>query len=339
MNSCQRVIAALERKIPDRVPHFELEISSYVIDKIITGGDIFELTEKLDLDAISPRVNQIREKIDENTFKDERGLIVKKTTQDYLEPVNTVINDMTDLNKFEFPDPHASHRLEGLKKAIKLFKGKRAIVSFLRDGWSEVRDLRGYENALLDFFDNPHLIKGILDKAVEYYSILGKISADLGAEIAFSGDDIAGNNGLLMSPNHFKEFIYPAMKKLYKNWHSYGLYIIKHSDGDLYPIMDLLIDTGLDCLHPIDPLAGMSLARVKKEYGDKICIMGNVNCAGNLVHGTKEDVIDEVKRCIEVAAPGGGYILSSSNSILNSVKPENYIAMVEAVKEYGWYDR
>jgi uroporphyrinogen decarboxylase len=101
--------------------------------------------------------------------------------------------------------------------------------------------------------------------------------------------------------------------------------------------MDLLVDTGLDCLHPIDPLAGMSLAKVKAEYGNRICIMGNVNCAGNLVHGSRQDVIDEVKRCIDVAAPGEGYILSSSNSIPNSVKPENYVAMVEAVKEYGWY--
>ena len=339
MNSLKRVLAALERKIPDRVPHFEFEISSYVKDKIIPGGDINDLTEKLDLDAISPRVNQKRIKIDENTYKDERGLIVKKTTQDYLEPINTVIKDMSDIEKFEFPDPYAPHRLAGLAKAIDKFKGKKAIIAFLRDGWSEVRDLHGFENALIDMVDNPKLIKAILDKAVEYYTELGKISADMGAEIAFSGDDIAGNTGLLMSPAHFKEFIYPAMKKLYKKWKSFGLYIIKHSDGGLYPIMDLLIDTGLDCLHPVDPLAGMSLAKVKAEYGDKICIMGNVNCAGSLVHGSRQDVIDEVKRCIDIAAPGGGYILSSSNSIPNSVKPENYVAMVEAVKEYGWYDR
>jgi len=185
--------------------------------------------------------------------------------------------------------------------------------------------------------DNPELIKGIMNKAVEYYIELGRLSAELGAEIAFSGDDIAGNNGLLMSPAHFKEFIYPAMKRIYKKWHSFGLYIIKHSDGDLNKIMDLLIDTGLDCLHPIDPLAGMSLEKVKKDYGRRICIMGNVNCAGNLVYGTEEDVVNEVKKCIEVAAPGGGYILSSSNIIPNSVKPKNYLAMVAAVKQFGVY--
>ena len=337
MNSLERMVLALERKIPDRVPHFEFEISSSVIKEIIGDGDIFDLTEKLDLDAISPRVNQKRQKIDENTFIDERGLIVKKTTQDYLEPVNTVIKNETDLRKFEFPDPNAPHRLESLKQAVKRFKGKRAIISFLRDGWSEARDLHGFAESLIDMVDNPGLVKGIIDKAVEYYVELGRLSEELGAEIAFSGDDIAGNKGLLMSPSHFKEFIYPGMKRLYKKWHSFGLYIIKHSDGDLNSIMDLLVDTGLDCLHPIDPLAGMSLEKVKRDYGSKICIMGNVNCAGNLVHGTENDVIEEVKNCIKVAAPGGGYILSSSNTIPKSVKPQNYIAMVKAVKQFGIY--
>jgi uroporphyrinogen decarboxylase len=337
MDSLERVITALEREIPDRVPHFEFEISSSVIEAIVPGGDIFDLTKKLDLDAISPRVDQKRQKIGNDTFRDERGLVVKKTTQDYLEPVNTVINSESDLKKFEFPDPYAPHRLKGLKKAIDLFKGRKAIIAFLRDGWSEVRDLRGYANSLMDFMDNPALIKGILDKAVEYYSELGKIAASLGAEIAFSGDDIAGKNGLLMSPSQFKEFIFPAMKRLYKNWHDCGLYVIKHSDGDLNQIMDLLVETGIDCLHPIDPIANMDLGKVKAEYGSKICIMGNVNCAGNLVHGTQEDVIREVKECIKKAASGGGYILSSSNSIPKSVKPENYVAMVKAVKEFGKY--
>ncbi len=335
MNSRERVFTALEGKIPDRVPTFELAIDSKVRDAIIPGADLFDFVEKMGLDAIAVRPDMKREKIDENVFKDETGLILKRTTQDYLETTNTVIKNEADLKKFEFPDPYAPDRLNSLKKAVDRFKGKVAIISFLRDGWSEARDLHGFSESLIDFVDNPELIRGIIEKAVDYYSELGKLSAKLGAEIAFSGDDIAGKNGLFMSPRHFKEIIYPAMKRLYKNWHSYGLYIIKHSDGNLYPIMDLLIDTGLDCLHPIDPTAGMSLEKVKKEYGHKICIMGNVNCAGNLIFGTKEQVIEEVKHCMDVAAPGGGYILSSSNSIPRDVKPENYVAMIETVKEYA----
>jgi len=337
MNSVERMIAVLERKVPDRIPHFEFAFDSEVINKIFPDSDLLDFAEKIEWDAIAIRPDIKKEKIDENTFKDERSLILKRTTQDYLEPISQVIKNDKDLKKFEFPDPYAPYRLNSLKKAINRFKGKIAIISFLRDGWSEARDLHGFSETLIDLIDNPKLVRGIIEKAVDYYSELGKISAKLGADIAFSGDDISGTNGLFMSPSYFNEIIFPAMKRLYKNWHSYGLYVIKHSDGNLYPIMDKLIDTGLDCLNPIDPIAGMSLLKVKKEWGDKICIMGNVNCAGSLVHGTKEDVAKEAKNCIDIAGPGGGYILASSNSIPRDVKPENYIAMVKVVKEYGIY--
>jgi len=328
MNSVNRMVTVLERKVPDRIPHFEFAFDSEIIDKIFPGANLLDFAEKIGWDAIAVRPNIKKEQIDENTFKDEKGLILKKTSQDYLEPVNKVIKDEKDLKKFEFPDPYESCRFQDLQKAIKRFKGEKAIIAFLRDGWAEARDLHGFAETLMDLIDNPKLISGIIEKAVDYYSELGKISAKLGAEIAFSGDDISGTNGLFMSPIDFKEIIFPAMKRLYKNWHSYGLYIIKHSDGNLYPIMDDLIDTGLDCLHPIDPTAGMSRKKVKREYGKKICIMGNVNCAGSLIHGTKEDVVKETKDCIDIAGPGGGYILASSNSIPRDTKPENYIAMV-----------
>ena len=338
MNSLDRVICALDRKIPDRIPHFEFIIDSEIIKNIIGNSDIFDLVDRLDLDGIALRVNQKKVKIDDNTFIDERGLIVKKTTQDYLEPTNTIIANEKDLKKFEFPDPYAPHRFENLKKAISRYKGDRAIISFMRDGWSEARDLHGYTQTLIDLIDNPVLIKGIIEKAVEYYAELGKISAKLGADIAFSADDFAGNQGLLMSPLQFKEIIYPSLKWLFKQWHNHGLYIIKHSDGNLYPIIDMLIEAGIDCLHPIDPLAGMDLEKVKREYGGRICIMGNVNCAGSLVYGNPEDIIKEVKECIRVAGPDGGYILSSSNSIPNSVKAENYVAMVDSVHKFGIYE-
>jgi len=337
MNSRERVLTALERQVPDRVPTFEVVIDSQVMDAIVPGADACGFVDAMGLDAIAVRPDTKKEQIEEDVFRDERGVVVRRTTQDYLEPVNTVIKNEEDLRRFEFPDPYASHRLDGLRTAVDRFKGRLPVIAFLRDGWSEARDLHGFEESLVDLHDNPGLVRGIIEKAVDYYSELGRLAAKLGAEIAFSGDDIAGNNGLFMSPQHFRDVIYPAMKRLYKNWHSYGLHIIKHSDGNLDPILDLLIDTGLDCLHPIDPLAGMSLEKVKKEYGDRICIMGNVNCAGNLVFGTKDQVIEEVRNCIDVAAPGGGYILSSSNSIPRSVKPDNYVAMTETVKEYGKY--
>ena len=339
MDSRSRMLAVLDRKIPDRVPTFEFLIDSQVINALSPGADLYDFVEKMGLDAVAVRPDMRREQISKDVFRTETGSIVQRTTQDYLEVTNTVIDSEEDLRKFEFPDPYADHRLSSLKRAVERFKPKGiAVVAFLRDGWSESRDLHGFAQSLIDLIDNPQLIRGIIEKAVDYYSELGRLAAQAGVEIASSGDDIAGINGMLMSPEHFHQIIYPAMKRLYRNWHSYGLRIIKHSDGDLNPVLDLLVDTGLDCLNPIDPLAGMSLEKVKKQYGDRICLMGNVNCAGNLVFGTQDQVKAEVKHCIDVAAPGGGYILASSNSIPRSVKPENYLSMLEAVRQYGGYN-
>jgi uroporphyrinogen decarboxylase len=339
MNSKERVITAFERKIPDRVPHFELLIDSKVMNDLVPGSDLFDFTDAMDLDAITVRASFKREKIGDNLYKDEKGqILLKGETQDYYELQNRVIKTQKDLDGFEFPDPKSDFRLKELRKAVKRFKGKKAIVLFLRDGWAEARDLHGFQETLMDLVDNIKLIKGIVDKAVDYYSELGKIAASIGCDIGLSGDDISGVNGMLMSPYHFKEIIYPAMKRLYKNWRKSGLYIMKHTDGNIYPVMDLILDTGIDCLHPIDPLAGMDLGYVKDKWGKKICIMGNVNCAGSLVFGSSEEVTREVKKCIDLAAPGGGYICSSSNSIPRSVKPQNYSIMVKTIKEYGVYN-
>jgi len=99
----------------------------------------------------------------------------------------------------------------------------------------------------------------------------------------------------------------------------------------------MIIDSGIDCLDPIDPVAGMNLGEIKRKYGERICIKGNVDCANTLtLHGV-EETIGETKKCIETAGPGGGYILSSSNTIHASVKPENYTAMLDTWKKYRNY--
>ena len=98
-----------------------------------------------------------------------------------------------------------------------------------------------------------------------------------------------------------------------------------------------MVETGIDALNPIDPVAGMDLGDMKARYGDKICLMGNVDCGNLLSYGTKEEVRSAVKECIRKAGKGGGYICMSSNSIHGAVNPENYTEMVRAIREYGKY--
>jgi uroporphyrinogen decarboxylase len=115
------------------------------------------------------------------------------------------------------------------------------------------------------------------------------------------------------------------------------LYVIKHTDGNLWSILDMIIDSGIDCLDPIDPQAGMDLAEVKAKYGARVALKGNVDCAELMSFGTPEEVIESTKEVLRIGMPGGGFILSSSNSIHSTVKPENYAAMLQTWKDNRQY--
>ena len=100
--------------------------------------------------------------------------------------------------------------------------------------------------------------------------------------------------------------------------------------------MPALLDAGFDGIHPIQPQC-MDIGQMKEDFGKRTCLLGNIDCGFLLVQGTPEEVRQSVKETIAQAAPGGGYIISSSNSIHPGCKPENYLAMVEAAREYGHY--
>ena len=102
-------------------------------------------------------------------------------------------------------------------------------------------------------------------------------------------------------------------------------------------MMDMILDSGIDCLDPIDPIAGMDIEHMKTVYGHRIALKGNVDCAHTLTFGSEQEVVKETKEVIRKAADGGGLIVSSSNSIHSGVKPGNYLAMWNAIRMYGTY--
>jgi uroporphyrinogen decarboxylase len=140
-----------------------------------------------------------------------------------------------------------------------------------------------------------------------------------------------------MSPASFRELFYPGLCRAMRGFKELGLFVIKHTDGNLWPIIDMIVDSGIDCLDPIDPMAGMDLAEVKTRYGSRIALKGNVDCSHLMTLGSPEEVAAATRAAIRTGAPGGGYILSSSNSIHSSVKPENYLALMRTLEEYGRY--
>jgi uroporphyrinogen decarboxylase len=336
MNSEKRVLNALQRKEVDRIPTFEWSIDKKVIEAIHPGCSVDDFIYKMDIDAMVVELNYKKEEIEPRVFKDEWGCIIKFSDEFHALSEGCIRSDK-DFAKYEPPEPLTPHRFDSFEKAKKKHGGKKALIIHLNDVFSIPRNLLGYENLFMNIATNPKLILELVEMSAEFNLILAKEVVKRGAKIVFTGDDYAYNKGLLISPKAFDEIFYPGFLKVMKGFKDLGLIVIKHTDGYIWQIIDKLVNSGIDCLDPIEPTAGMYISEVKNKYGNRIALKGNVDCSDILTFGKVEQVVEETKKCIHDGAPGFGYILSSSNSIHSGVKPENYIAMLNTLKEYGKY--
>jgi len=150
------------------------------------------------------------------------------------------------------------------------------------------------------------------------------------------GDDQAHGDSVMIHPDFLRKHVYPYYKKVCDVAHAKNIATIFHSDGNLTKIIPDLIACGFDCLHPFEPDA-MNIVEAKKDYGSKVCISGNVDLGSTLTKGTPTDVEAEVRRLIRELAPGGGYVVSSSNSMTEYVPYEKFLAVMRTVHEAGHY--
>ncbi len=339
MNSYERVMMALKLKEPDRVPIVEWTISPKIIKALCPHArNQTDFESLMGLDAVST-AHQFK-KVAENrdgTYVDEMGVVFKPSPEVQDHPLRGPIQSKNDLKKYAPPDPDAPYRLGRLPELVARFKGKKAIIFQCRGAlmWSVF--LRGFENLLLDFLVQPEFAHELMDTVLSMSLRLARNAIRAGADAILVADDYAGNQGPFFSPAVAKEFVIPRLKRMVDAVHEEGGKIIKHSDGNLWPILDMIVETGIDALHPMEPVAGMDIGKIKQKYGKRICLIGNIDCSYLLSEAPVEEVEVAVKECIRKAAPGGGHIISSSNCIHSSVKPENYRTMIGATMKYGKY--
>ena len=334
----ERIMRTLERKEADRVPTFEWYIDKKVIEALSPGSNYEKFCYELDIDAICVDCDYDSRILDNGLIEDEWQMIKKNTAEAHSYPVDGPVRTLKDAEKYTPPDPGKPGRYSSIEKAIKEHKGKKALILHLNDVLSIPSRLMPFDDFLMKLIDDPEIIKTLIRKSVDVNLEMAKEAKARGIKIVYTGDDYAYNSGPIISPNQFREIFYPELKRVISGYKELGLLVIKHTDGYIMPIIDMIIDAGFDCLDPIDPIAGMSLKQVKSQYGEKICIKGNVDCSETLSFKDIQAVIEETKECLNIGMPGGGYILSSSNSIHSSVKPENYRALIDTVKKYGKYN-
>ncbi len=360
MNSRERMITALSLEVPDRVPHWELAYNeSSVINiaryftadlppegyiqnmdaenKIRLINALLLLVEELDVDGLTLRIFPTAEIIDDEHIKDDWGVTFQLSPVGEATVIDGPIKDVSDLKTYKPPTIRESD-LMALIYCAERFKGQRALVLSLqcpfRRSWNMVG---GMDKLFYAYLENPGMVHQISSIATDYTIEALELGVRLGADIISLDGDLAHNTNLLISPDHFREYVKPYYIEIVEHIHQMGLKVFKHTDGNHMKIFDDFLEIGFDGIHPIQPQC-LDLARVKKQYGDKICLMGNIDCLETLVKKDLSAVEEEVKKAIEIAAPGGGYILASSNTIHPGVKAENYIAMVKAAHRYGKYD-
>jgi len=337
MTSAERVMCVLRRQQPDRIPHFEWIIDRRVREAICPGATIEEFTVRMGLDAILTGPDYKKESIGANRVRNEWGVILEDTGEDHLYPVEGPIRSLADLRGYAPPDPLAPGRFDSLRRIVDRYKGKLAIGVHLNDVFSIPRYLAGFERLLMATVEQPDLVRGLVDLSVEVNLALADRVAAEGADFVFTGDDYAATAGPFLSPRAFGELFYPGLKRVIGGFKARGLMVIKHSDGNILPLLEMILDSGIDCLDPIDPIAGLDIGEMKSRLGGRVALKGNVDCARTLTFGSERDVVEETKAVIRKAASGGGLILSSSNSIHSAVKPGNYLAMWNALRMYGRY--
>lgn len=344
LSGLERVLTTIRHQEPDMVPTFENHIDSTVRDKIKSGLSYADFIEYMDLDAITHHELETDtvDVLDESKglVRDKWGALRRFNPASELVSLllEAPIRSEEDFKRYVPPDPDVSGIYQDLIQSVKRFKGKRAVIVVVMNPSNSVKNyILGQTEYFKAIKTNPDLIYRLTEIARDYYLGLVKNCIDVGVDIVWIGGDIATSTGPFLSPADTEKFIMSSEKDIVQYAKSRSVPCLRHTDGDLWQIFDMFIDTGYDAIHPIDPVAGMDLGEVKIKYGDEICLMGNVDCSHLMSWGTPDEVRTAVKKCIRQAGKGGGYICTTSNTVHSATKPENYVAMVEAIREFGKY--
>ena len=202
--------------------------------------------------------------------------------------------------------------------------------------------LRSIESMFMDMLDNEDLMKFMIEKVTDIEIQMWDMYLDAVApyiHIIQRAADLGTQTGLFISPELFRKYFKPAEEKVYSFIKSKAPHvkIWFHSCGAIEPLINDFIDLGVDILNPVQPLCtGMDPAALKKEYGDRICFHGGIDLQKALP-GSRQDTIDEAERRIRAFAPGGGYILAPANHIQKDTPPENVITLYEHARRFGEY--
>lgn len=311
MTPKERAITALECRIPDRVPTFELE---------------FQLTEEL---FGQPFLTQAQ--LDAAPSADARDRLLQQNADLFARVAERLEYDIVPVQQVW--EERAQIRL----------------VHLLRERFGDTRMICSHGDSTLAIPDGEHMMELVMRLAEEpeefhaeqrqnLHSMLAHCRrlVDAGVDAFINCADYCFNHRPFLSPTMFAEFVTPYLTELHAGQRAMGAYAIKHTDGNIMPILDQLVASGPHALHSIDPMAGVDIAEVKRRVGDRVALCGNVNCA-LMQTGTREEIIESARYCLTHAKPNGGYLFCTSNVPFKGMPLDNYLLILDVWKEMREY--
>lgn len=322
MKPRERVLCALAGEQPDRIPFCEGSVAANVARSL--AGSQRDLSEREISDLLGRDVAV--EILFPPYFADQ---VVTEDGQSYV--TTGWIKSRADLDKMIFPDPNDSALYAGAQRVLDE-KGDLATAVSIKLGVAPTLISMGLDGFSFALQDDPWLVQEVLRRYVDWQLVVTERLIGMGFDFIWSFDDVAYKSGPFCSPAAFRQVLMPAFRRCSE---AITLPWIFHSDGNIMPLLEDLLTLGMSGIHPIEP-GPMSLAEVKQRFGKRVCIVGNVSVDA-LTNADPEDICQIVRECIRTGGPGGGYMISSSNSIPPYAKPENVRAMAQAIREYGAY--
>jgi uroporphyrinogen decarboxylase len=246
------------------------------------------------------------------------------------------VRDRDSLSMFPTAPPVPA-MIEAVDHYLDYFKDTSIGIGIVcRSVFCNTYETLGMENFLYKLYDDIGFVEEVMDRFLAYSLEIANAVSEKPIDVFFLDDDIAINSGLLVSRQLLDNLWVPRTSQLLEPLHKRGIPVVMHCCGNLSDVMPMILDLGVQGVHPIQPTCN-DIYELKHKYGEEICLIGNMDLAGVLTQGTPEDVARDTKEHIDRLAPGGGYVVGSSHSITNDVPPENYMAMIETAWTYGKY--
>ncbi|MHC1694326.1 MAG: uroporphyrinogen decarboxylase family protein [Eubacteriales bacterium] len=309
MTHKERAIAALTCKIPDMVPTFELE---FQLAPEFFGHDFLFQHQ---LDGLSAK---------------EKDIKLHENAEFMLKVYSELEYSIIPLHYLGFEEMLETARI------IRKMSGDEFMITTHGDGTFSIPDGNHMYDFVYRIADDPEGVHEDARNMMKWAIESNKRKIDAGIDNLILCSDYCYNNGPFLSPNMFREYVTEYLHEIVRTAKADGAYVIKHTDGNIMPILDQLAECEPHAIHSIDPMAKVDIAEVKRLIGDKICLCGNVNCA-LMQTGTEEEVVESAMYALNNAKPGGGYIYCTSNVPFRGLPADRYRLVLDVWKKHRAY--